>query len=1686
VDNLAQDISRFLGNDEHWALDRAINAFFARDEFSEAEVNRQPKGAPESAGGQFAKQGEGAAGGAAPASKKTEALKGSKGSKPYSEYIVSSRNPSAAGRGKAEQAQQRERQAQYNRPDIAGMKLIDENYQHNMRLFGQTNHYPNLRPAETQGKTADEIATAVKNHIKGNLRFLYDNAPADVREHGAKWYEGANRMAEEKAKEFGLPVQTVAAVYAMLSPQKLWDMNVYLADRTLEIWRDAQNERWSTTMEHAAMAKRAKAGLGAKGTPEQKAAIIAKAQANKDREFAAIRGKTLAELSDPKDKFLWITLYDEARQFNEAGDQVDTIGYQRLSPDGRVLGDYLNKDGSKASAVWQTAKLGSNAIQALESDGDRAVISRYLGGEHKVRSFYNNILDPHSENWDVTMDTHAIGAAWLRALGGSSVAVAHALATNPKGGKQPPDWISTKQSDISGAGGLYGVYADAYRELAADLEIEPRVLQSITWEAKRRLFDDDMLETVNTESEQAWRDYHDGTISQQEAQQRVLRAAGGMTGKRLSGTAATPEQLEAQKQQQLARARERRAAERAEREREQQSGDRSGGGLDARPRGADHPRGLHLDQLGRIPRPMDLGRGKSDPGRAAGLEQGRSLDDAINAFFHGAQDFTFRESDVKRDPKGRFAEQAGSKAASFVSPNVESGVQFTQARQALSSSRQKALAGASQRIDQRLGLHESQSSAVIGAWATGAENSLMTLTAGDPQLIRAAACIKGALANQLAVLVFQPGAGQDAMASFDLTGDLEEIHGRLLSAGLEFHTLQPTERGATVHILVQNNDTAAAIYDVAGDNEITLVPGTGEFIGTESTEGTDAEQRADAQRVYRETVDRVAGGSEDQRRLFRDVWQDADDYWRAQTASQDAAFDRAIARFFAGDAEFRESDVKRDPQGRFAEQASAGEGETELQRQTAKRLDNYKRAAGRYGFVERHTDSEGTVWFRDDNRNFLRFHPVKEFNDPVRWQFNEEKGTGLQELYKVLDDAGLTMGPSPKTDAQKAIESTAHDTAKRLGFRTADLSFSDEIRYFNVGTERAIYAGGHVATGPEKGKITIYSKNVNEQTIRGIVAHEVMHNKFMHVFDAYEAERKRMTDRDTEPRDVFRADGTLLPEYEDEYPIYAAMQPLVDDYDNRQKLREADGVTEYSADWWKAFEAGRVQVNFWRQAVNETLAEMAWQEERERDPFVTAEREGFKPPRLVWKRLYNTINKLYKQHYWPTAGDREFRESDVKRDEGGRFATQASSGGGEPGRKKAKAFAEGYLYQEFGFDIDHTYPDGAIDLVRDGLKIELRPQDAPRVAPLFPAMMARMGFNMDFQDPAGEQEYSARGVTVNMTPPDTRDGRASWVVWDVNSNLTAEGDDALRLEEKLEELGFKRRSLPEDYQPPPDPAPHVEWELFRDGERLAEGYDSSSAPSKLIAALQNNGVARQEPRDYEEFKARQEQRRKDQIYDAATKTATDLGYDMNRIRFSDEVRKFSLAGTERTSAGTAYISGDELGDIVIYTHKDASASYTPQLVAHEVMHQKYQSAYDDWRADSKMIYGDTETWHRYTEVDEDGRRRLTAEAKERFPVYAAMDEFYTDAAQKKLQRADGVSDYSTDYWKDYKAAPNSWAFDLAVHETLAEMARIEHQTGEVKGGAIFKRLYKTTNDLWKKYYWGASRRYDPDIANELR
>ena len=214
--------------------------------------------------------------------------------------------------------------------------------------------------------------------------------------------------------------------------------------------------------------------------------------------------------------------------------------------------------------------------------------------------------------------------------------------------------------------------------------------------------------------------------------------------------------------------------------------------------------------------------------------------------------------DELRDPHGRWT-SGGASIAEFVSPNTEN-LNLAEAVNHMQSRSQEQLRAASQSIDRTVVGFSSHDDDVIGAWRDGAENSVMTTIHDNVpwEQVKLSAAMKGYIANQKQVLAFKEGEeGDSALLRFQAKAGVGEVHDWLLSHGLEYHTLGPVGDGTIVHIFAQDEATLNAAQEASKHygSELYARVGHGEFIGTYKTDGTDAEQREDARKVYQGIID---------------------------------------------------------------------------------------------------------------------------------------------------------------------------------------------------------------------------------------------------------------------------------------------------------------------------------------------------------------------------------------------------------------------------------------------------------------------------------------------------------------------------------------------------------------------------------------------------------------------------------------------------------------------------------------------------------------------------------------------------------------------------------------------------------------------------------------------------------------
>jgi hypothetical protein len=358
-----------------------------------------------------------------------------------------------------------------------------------------------------EGKTSADILNDTVDHYAGNLSALWDAIPDSIKRNAQKWYEASHGLTGEISRKTGVPHEKVAGVVSVFSPKNEWNNNLGNADRFIQRFQDSRGHAWTDAMDDKLTELRNMKRAGIPQSSEFKRAL----------DF--IRGKTYDEIqaspkyaaSEPEKaaaalqagKALWLRLVDEV----EGSDQTPTY-----SPDGTVRGSQFHNWGSLGPMI--------KALQILEGDGSPASIGEAIGNGHKTRNFYNNIINPWSEDGHLTVDTHAVRAAHLKGFGGEEPEVVHNFGSSNKGTPQPP---SNAPVDVKGT---YPIHEEAYRNVAKEKGMRPNQAQSVLWEGIRSLFGEKPQEHAQAIND-IWRQVGDGKMTAEQARQEIINAVGG-------------------------------------------------------------------------------------------------------------------------------------------------------------------------------------------------------------------------------------------------------------------------------------------------------------------------------------------------------------------------------------------------------------------------------------------------------------------------------------------------------------------------------------------------------------------------------------------------------------------------------------------------------------------------------------------------------------------------------------------------------------------------------------------------------------------------------------------------------------------------------------------------------------------------------------------------------------------------------------------------------------------------------------------------------------------------------------------------------------------------------------------------------------------------------------------------------
>lgn len=424
-------------------------------------------------------------------------------------------------------------------PDLT-LDYVRENapasYLKNANLIAQ---YPLVRGVKNFDdvstlEQADEVYEVYARQVADNLNWIMESYPEEYREISTLWYDGANKIANELAADYGVSPEQVAGIIASLSPQNDWYQNVRAAELLLLAFREnpVMSQKMIDYQVNYAegkindLKKRIKSARKAKGKSQAKAKVekfkaaevknlkaIADAEALLDL-LRSYKGKRMEDAPDALKPY-YVRLYNEVNQ---------PKSYPIISPDGNYGSDALTDAGGKRKFGWGSyTEIGKGV--SIRLDGSQENISVTLGQMHKIRNFFNNIIDPMSKEKDITMDTHAIAAALLIPASSKTKEVVQNFGTG------------TANSGVKGQKGLYYANQAGYFLSAEENNMLPRQVQSVTWEAVRGLFTSKFKDGAkNVKSiNDIWENYAEGNITIEQARQEVLEKADGINAPSWAG-----------------------------------------------------------------------------------------------------------------------------------------------------------------------------------------------------------------------------------------------------------------------------------------------------------------------------------------------------------------------------------------------------------------------------------------------------------------------------------------------------------------------------------------------------------------------------------------------------------------------------------------------------------------------------------------------------------------------------------------------------------------------------------------------------------------------------------------------------------------------------------------------------------------------------------------------------------------------------------------------------------------------------------------------------------------------------------------------------------------------------------------------------------------------------------------------
>jgi len=352
--------------------------------------------------------------------------------------------------------------------------------------------------------------------MKDNLRSLVEElggVDSDFARKARQWYASGSALCTDMGSSVAKkhPDAVGAAVVAILSPKNDWNNNVGQAAVLTDLW--ANNEPMTdsdhfqrvfeliTSEVASVIEKKSKqladgraelevwkeTGYSSSGKTKKTPKAIADREAELEEVEDLIQANTKFLAKIEKSGVKGFTRKYKGTGFRDLPDDmqgwffrglIDSQEFVRPDVSPTESADYEIKEGDLALTSPMPVP-AEKALRVLRSSarldsGDmtvedfQKVLEVEMGNGTKVRSFYMNLYDPFDdEQKAVTIDTHMGSANLLLPLGADQTPIDESIFSQWAGG---------------GTGRAYMLHAEAVRQLADELGVLPRELQSIVWE----------------------------------------------------------------------------------------------------------------------------------------------------------------------------------------------------------------------------------------------------------------------------------------------------------------------------------------------------------------------------------------------------------------------------------------------------------------------------------------------------------------------------------------------------------------------------------------------------------------------------------------------------------------------------------------------------------------------------------------------------------------------------------------------------------------------------------------------------------------------------------------------------------------------------------------------------------------------------------------------------------------------------------------------------------------------------------------------------------------------------------------------------------------------------------------------------------------------------------------------------